>query len=53
MNKKFVINFEIEIPDTYLVNSVTNLQAKELIAEKLQEIVADECNAKIDIQIIK
>lgn len=53
MNKKFVINFEIEMPDTYLVNSVTNLQAKELIAEKLQEIVAEDCRANIDVQIVK
>ena len=53
MIKKFVINFEIVMPDTYLVDSIKDMQAKELIAAKLQEIVADECNAKIDIQIIK
>ena len=53
MIKKFVINFEIEMPDAYLVNSVTNLQAKELIAEKLQEIVGEDWKAKISVKIVK
>lgn len=53
MNKKFLITFEIEMPDTYLVNSITTMQAKELIAEKLQEIVGEDCKAKINVKIIK
>ena len=53
MIKKFVINFEIEMPDTYLSDSIKDMQAKELIAEKLQEIVAEDCKANIDVQIVK
>ena len=53
MIKKFIINFEIKMPDAYLVDSIKDMQAKELIAEKLQEIVAEDCKAKIDIKIVK
>ena len=53
MNKKFVINFEIEMPDTYLIDSIKDMQAKELIAEKLQEIVGEDCKAKISVKIVK